>query len=114
MDKAVSLNAVARIVGVHPIEAPEPCHLCELVVEGEVHEFDFGEFTQALAGRDRSYWQVPYDEKLLSSFGAQRSYVFFFHYLDCAQPMLSPFGPLFLPKPTPRPERLSFLVYESP
>jgi hypothetical protein len=86
------LNAVARIVGVHPIEAPEPCHLCELVVEGEAQEFDFGEFTQPLTGRDRSYWQMPYDERLLLSSQTQRSYVFFFHYLD----------------------RLGFVMYESP
>ena len=108
------MTAFARVVGVHPIQAPEPCHLCEVVIEGEQPQFDFSQFTQPLADRDRSYWQVPYDERLLSSSRTQRSYVFFFHYLDCAQPMQSPFGPLVLPKPTPRPERLSFVVYESP
>jgi len=108
------VNATARVVGLHPVDAPEPCHLCEVVLEGEADDVDFGEFTQPLAGRDQSYWQVPYDERLLSSSGAQRSYVFFFHYLDLAQPMQSPFGPLALPHPTPRPERLSFIAYEPP
>jgi hypothetical protein len=108
------LNATARIIGVHPVDAPEPCHLCEVVFDGDAGDVDFGQFTQPLAGRDQSYWQVPWDERLLSSAETSRSYVFFFHYLDFSQPMQSPFGPLFLPKPSPRPERLSFVTYESP
>jgi hypothetical protein len=57
---------------------------------------------------------VPYDERLVSSAKTSRSYVFFFHYLDFSQPMQSPFGPLLLPNPSPCPERLSFVTYESP
>ena len=108
------MSVTARIVGVHPVDAADPCHLCEVVFNGEAGDVDFGQFTQRLAGRDQSYWQVPYDERLLSSSEACRSYVFFFHYLDFSRPMESPYGPLPLPKPSPRPERLSFVTYESP
>ena len=108
------MNPRARIVGVHPVDAAEPCHLCELVVENASYDIEFGEFTQPIVGRDRSYWQVPYDERLISKTKEFRSYVFFFHYLDIAQPMQSPFGALELPEPTARPARLNFITYESP
>jgi hypothetical protein len=108
------LAAVARIAGVYPVDAPEPCHLCELVVEGAEAEIDFGTFTQPFPGRDPDHWQVAYDEQCLASDASRSVYVFFFHYLDLNQPMQSSFGPLALPTPTPRPKRLDFVEYEAP
>lgn len=106
--------AAARISGVHPVETKEPCYLIELVINGDAGEIDFGGFTQPIDGKDSSYWQVAYDERKVSSGGEESVYVFFFHYLDFAQPMQSPFRPLALPRPTPRPPRLGFIEYEKP
>ncbi|MEZ5973650.1 MAG: hypothetical protein R3E96_02055 [Planctomycetota bacterium] len=96
------------------METPQPCHLCEVQVAGVSQDFDFGLFTQPWPGRDELSWQVAYEEQLISRSQSQSTYVFFFHYLDFSQPMLSPFGPLELPKPTPRPVRLDFVIYEPP
>jgi hypothetical protein len=41
-------------------------------------------------------------------------FVFFFHYLDLDQPLLTPYGAAPLPKETSLPERLSALEYEQP
>jgi hypothetical protein len=39
------MAAEAKIIGVHPIEADEPVHLIELLVEGDADAFDIGEVT---------------------------------------------------------------------
>jgi hypothetical protein len=36
---------------------------------------------------------------------------FFFHFLRLDRPLLTPAGPILLPPPTPRPDRLRFLTY---
>jgi hypothetical protein len=115
-------------IGVYPVEAPEPCHLIEVWLRGG-GEIKLGGFTQDLPGKDQSNWQVAYDEWLLSadgttgelaSFpGAIRSdgdqrVAFFFHYLDVSKPLLSSCGPVVLPQPSPRPDRLAFIPYEPP
>lgn len=105
---------MARIVGIYPVEAREPCYLCELFVASDELEIDFGEFTQRVSERDRSSWQVAYDERRVSSSPEGDTYVFFFHYLELDRPLESLFGPLALPEPTPRPERLSSIKYEEP
>jgi hypothetical protein len=106
--------AAVKIIGVHPIDAPEPCHLCEVEIRGEPEAVDFAEFTQPVAGQDRSNWQVAYDERLLSKGAHTSLYVFFFHYLDLLEPLQSPFGLLDLPQETALPERLRSVTYEPP
>lgn len=104
----------ARIIGVYPVDAPEPCHLCEIEIRADAPEIDFGELTQPIPGQDRSNWQVPYDERLISRGVDSKVFVFFFHYLDLDEPLQSPFGPLRLAQPTDLPSRLQFVKYESP
>jgi hypothetical protein len=112
----VALVASAKIKGIYPIEAPEPCHLCEIEIRGmkEFEPIDFGEITQAVDGQDQSYWQVAYDERHVENSNEGSTYTFFFHYLDLNAPLLSPFGPLALPSPTALPDRLQLITYESP
>jgi len=105
---------VARIIGVYPVDAPEPCHLCELEVPAGTPEIDFSDITQPVAGQERSNWQVPYDERLISSGATSNVFAFFFHYLDLNEPLLSPFGLLPLPAPTYLPSRLQSIEYEVP
>jgi hypothetical protein len=122
----------AEIVGVYAVKAKEPCHLVELRVAGAVKGFDLGDFTQPVAGKGRSFWQVPWREVILSQDGAKvvadstelwghsdllRGDVrlaFFFHYLDVHRQLESPFGDISLPEPSPKPKRLKMLKYEAP
>lgn len=129
----VAPTPVVEIIGVHPVDTREPCHLIELIVTGSTGPIEIGEFTQQIPGRVRSDWQVPWDERILDSSGStiaadgwdlrgQESphwlgsvrLAFFFHNLDCARPLQTPFGPQILPAVTSRPERLAFMKYRSP
>jgi hypothetical protein len=124
--------ASVEVVGVYPVDAPEPCHLVELVVRGSDGRFDVGSFTQPDEHRPKSDWQVPYAEKLLDSSGEDVAWdfwdglghdrlwegdvrlVFFFHHLDLDSPLVTPFGEVTIPSPTPRPGRLAVVEYEEP
>jgi hypothetical protein len=99
------------IRGVHPVRAPEPCHLIEADVP-DGHAFDWGKVTQENPTQPRSNWQVAYDEQPLDAAG--RRWAFFFHYLDPTRPLLTPAGPVTLPPPTPRPAHLNGIEYLEP
>ena len=87
---ARSSSAGASLV----IEASEPVHLIELIIEGDAENFDIGEVTQELAGQPKSNWQAPYDERVLEESEGRIRYGFFFHYLDFKAPLLTPAGSL--------------------
>lgn len=108
------MTTQAKILGVHPVEADEPVHLIELVVEGDAKDFDIGEVTQQVAGQPKANWQAPYDDRLLEESEGKTRYAFFFHYLDANKPLLTPSGSLSLPKPTKISAHLQNIVYESP
>lgn len=59
-----------EVIGVHPIEADEPCHLVEVVIRESTGDVSFDEFTQADDSSSRSDWQVAYDERVLSPDGS--------------------------------------------
>jgi hypothetical protein len=70
---------VVEVLGVYDVpEAPEPCHLIEIVVPSDT---DFAEITQADPDLPRTHWQVPWDERVLETVGDSVQVVFFFHYL---------------------------------
>jgi len=104
----------AKITGVHPVEAEEPVHLIELLVEGDVGDFDIGNVTQEAVGQPKMNWQAPYDDRLLEECDGKARYAFFFHYLDLKKPLLTSAGALSLPEPTKAPARLEDIEYESP
>jgi hypothetical protein len=103
-----------RILGVHLVKADEPVHLIEILIEGGVSDFDFGDVTQKMANQPKSNWQVAYDEQLLETTSEFVCYAFFFHFLDFGQPLLTPAGALSLPSPTNVPEHLKSIHYEAP
>jgi hypothetical protein len=113
-----------EILGVHPIDADELCHLIELLVHEANGEFDFGAITQEVPGQPRSNWQVPWDEVALDANGASAvanpdwigdvRVAFFFHYLDPHRPLITPFGEALIPAETSQPSRLAFLEYQPP
>ena len=127
----MSARSEVDIVGVYPVEeAPEPCHLIEMTIAAE--PFGFTEITQAVEDQPHSNWQVPWDEKALDEVGervvanawdspgpgeisgGRMRFVFFFHYLDLSAPLLTPWGEIELPAPSPRPIRLAMIEYEEP
>ena len=105
---------LATIVGVHEIDADEPVHLLELEVTGDVDAFDFADVTQMIADEPRDNWQSAYDEREVPSPSSKRRFAFFFHYLDLNTPLITSFGELGIPEPTPVPERLADIEYEEP
>jgi hypothetical protein len=97
-----------RIIGVHPVEGAEGCYLIEALITDATTQPDFGRITQPHLRRDRSNWQVPYDEKLLDDDGESvladlfltrvddwpdRARVsFFFHDLDVERSLGTSYG----------------------
>ena len=121
-----------EIIGVYPVQAPEPVHLIELWVRGAQGIFRFGDITQETSGRPQDNWQVPYAEQILNPSGdavaasefhtedhpelwqGDMRMVFFFHYLDPQRPIRTPFGEVRVPAPSAFPPRLSMIRYEPP
>lgn len=118
-----------EIIGVYEVEAEEPCHLIELSFEKTSEDIYIDLFAQQIENNPIGNWQVPYDEHFLNSegtcvlpfrdlseipVGSKVRVVFFYHYLDFNLPFDTPFGEAALPKPRPKPARLSFVEYEPP
>ena len=101
-----------KIIGVHQIEAPEPCFLVEVSFETPAEDYNWGEVTQKEEGQPESNWQVPYDEQPLDD--TNKRWAFFFHYLDCGKPLLTPEGPVKIPEATTLPKHLQNIEYEEP
>lgn len=127
------MHARVEVIGVYPVNAPEPCHLIELWVRGSEMPIEMGAFTQEEPGEPCGNWQVPYDEKIMDAAGSgvvadpweigdEESEVwkgdvrlaFFFHYLRIDAPLRTPFGSVPLPVPTQMPARLQFMKYGPP
>jgi hypothetical protein len=87
-------------------------HLIEIEVAPSADELDWSGITQPVAGTPRSNWQVPYDEQALDDDGTR--WIFFFHFLDFRQPLLTPCGPVPLPAVTPLPKELQAIEYSAP
>ena len=118
-----------EVVGIYPVlEAPEPCHLVEVIVR-DSPGFDIGAFQQEQPGQPPDNWQAPWDERILNAEGdkvtaeyqidpeALRGTVrlaFFLHHLEPSRPLLTPFGSTPLPEQSERPERLAMIEYEEP
>ena len=121
-----------EIIGVYPVEAPEPVHLIEFWVRGAQGIFNVGDFTQEMPARPRDSWQTAYDEQVLDASGTQllaasfqadrepelwrgdMRMFFFFHYLDPQRSLRTPFGEVQLPPASALPARLSMVRYEPP
>ena len=126
-------DTLVEIIGVHPVEAKEPCHLVELWIRDCAGSAEMSDFTQADPNTTSSNWQVPWDDSFLNADGDEvvgevmlegdrnptlwRGDVriaFFFPYLACERPLQTPFGEVALPKASKRPERLRCMAYEPP
>ncbi len=121
------------ILGVHPIEAEEPCDLIEVLIEDAPRPINFGHFVQPDPSRPPPNWQTAYDEHYLTPDGTaflnpddprrppdfascngHLRAAFFMHYLDSDNPILTPAGSITPPDRTPMPDRLKIVRYEAP
>jgi hypothetical protein len=125
--------STVSVIGVYPVDSDLPCYLVELAIGNCTGIFDLSQITQAVHGQPRENWQAPYAEQLISwdgltiltgPFEAEETKElwignirigFFFHFLNFAIPLQTPFGNLSLPAPSTKPDRLSdFEEYEEP
>jgi hypothetical protein len=119
-----------RLVGCYPLDE-QPWHLVEIEARSLDTPLTISEMFLEDPRLDRSSWQVPYDEKLLSADGtAELPYdwvakdeesvlrgnfrLCFFLYINVDTPLRTPLGPLALEPRTRRPSRLDFVQFEEP
>ncbi|HKP68568.1 MAG TPA: hypothetical protein VJV05_04745 [Pyrinomonadaceae bacterium] len=97
------------IRGVHPIDCTESCYLIEVELSDPT-SFDWDSVTQEIIGTSQANWQAAWNEQPI----AENRWGFFFHDLNLEEPLITSFGPVRLPAPTPLPARLGSNKYESP
>ena len=121
-----------QVLGVYPVPAATTVHLIELLLRECQAPFDFFQITQPLLGIPRDHWQAAYDERILNLQGTSIiadpwidklapefwsgdvRVAFFFHELNPSLPLKTSWGFVTLPEPTPLPDRLKIMPYESP
>jgi hypothetical protein len=99
--------------------------LVEVLVTDADEKFGAPDFTQEDPGQPRANWQAAWDVSFLSADGekllAKRlkslsprttnfRVAFYIHYWKSGQPLITSYGALSTPPPSPMPERLSRLV----
>jgi hypothetical protein len=93
----------------------EPWRLIEFKASGVHSPFDFDRFVLPIPGLPQSYWQVPWDERLLPEITqTDELHACFFLYVDSDEQLQTPTGPIALPPATDRPSRLGFIQFEEP
>ena len=119
-----------ELIGVYQIDKHPNVHLIEVKVKAPYDQFDIGDFTQRQNDVDELDWQTPWDEKFLNTIGTEiigdsfeppkssipsSRVIFYFHFLDFGQSLITPFGDISLKKSGQLPERLSSIIrYEKP
>jgi hypothetical protein len=135
MNLFMSTGMKLQVLGVHPVpDAPDPCHLVDLSIETRLDRegrdlFDATTITQAGEGHPGTDWQTAHDIHLVDRVGGSGRLLepgelaelrvplriaFFFHFLRLDRPLLTASGPVWLPRATPRPDYLRFVVYPLP
>ena len=101
--------------------------LVEVSIKGCTDHLDVGHFGQSDRATLGPNDQVAYDEVFLSEDGREIighefseiesrnvRLAFFLHYFDAGKPILTSFGPVNPPKPSPMPQRLANLIKYEP
>jgi hypothetical protein len=118
-------NPIIEILGVYKINGTSDVHLIELNINISPSDLDVSSFTQKDDNLSKDSWQTAYDEHFLNEDGTQvigtfieqdsligdkTRMAFFMYYIDFSKPLLSQYGELLLPEPSPMPERLSGVI----
>jgi hypothetical protein len=114
------------IIGIYPVRENKDAHLIEVLVNARSSDFDVGKFTQENPSLPQDSWQVAWNEHYLNERGdtvigdyfekpsddiESTRLVFYLFGVDFERPLLTPFGPVRLPEPTPMPKRLEKIVH---
>jgi len=116
-----------NVIGAYPVNAE--VHLLEIIVNVSPANFSVDDFAQESPGELRENWQAAYDEHYLDERGeliigdfsvlpdtdaGVTRLAFFMYFLDFDAPLITPFGEVKLPSPTPMPSRLSRIIEFEP
>ena len=92
----------------------EPWRLIEIRQSGG-ESIDFDSIVLPLPGMDRSYWQSPWDECVISCDPERAEYhACFFLYVSSDDALATAAGAIRLPPVTNRPAHLDFMEFEEP
>jgi hypothetical protein len=123
-------NEKIYMIGVYIVKENKDVHLIEVIINEACSKIDAGRFTQEDPNRPPYNWQVAYNEYYLNHSGDEvigdsilkpetssspARITFFFYFIDFNRPLLTPYGPVKLSKPTSMPARLkSIITFEEP
>jgi hypothetical protein len=120
------------IHGVYKVRAPQPCFIVEITIHDSETELKFSQVVYNVKIGGRKTEQVPFEEHFLSEDGetvlgdytygwdnpdawvGEVRLAFLMHFLKAGETIETPYGPLTIPEPTKRPERLKSIKYVSP
>lgn len=113
-----------EVIGVYPINSN--VHLFEVMLnDNKPSEVNVDEFTQEILNEPKENWQAAYDERYLNESGdrvvgdffekplediAPTRLAFFMYYVNFNTPLITPYGEVALPFPSPLPQRLKDII----
>ena len=117
-----------EIVGVYTVKRSPKVKLIECIIDCPPPQVDVTKFLHPVDNMPKSSWQAAYDERYLNEKGTEviggfceiptdisfTRLVFFLHFVNIDNPLLSQFGKLRLPAESSMPDRLKNLIKYSP
>jgi hypothetical protein len=118
-------NLIVQLLGVYKINGTSDVHLIELIINTSPTDVDVSSFTQKDDKLPKDSWQMAYDEHYLNEDGSEvigtfieqdsligdkTRVAFYMYFIDFRKPLLSQYGEIWLPQPSPMPERLSKII----
>ena len=89
--------------------------MIEIRVSGAGEEIEFDRFALPIPGLTSDYWQVPFDEQILTEGPARGDFdACFFLYVVNDELFETPAGPMVLPPITEMPAHLRHIEFEEP
>ena len=113
-----------EVVGVYTVKRKPNVKLIECIIDCPPSHVDVAKFSHPVNNMPKSSWQAAYDEHYLNENGTEvigrfceipadtlfTRLVFFIHFVDFENPLLSQFGKLRLPPESSMPKRLKKLI----
>jgi hypothetical protein len=128
--KESEMSDKVTVIGVYPVPGNTDVHMIEVLVNARPSEFDVGKFTQENPSLPQDSWQVAWSEYYLNESGdivigdyfnepsgdtESTRLVFYLFDIVFEYLLLTPFGPVSLPKSTSMPKRLERIIsFEEP
>jgi len=117
-----------EIAGVYTVKRYPKVKLIECIIDSPPPQVDVTKFLHPVDNMPKSSWQAPYDERYLNENGTEviggfceiptgipfTRLVFFLHFVNVNNPLLSQFGKLRLPAESSMPDRLKSLIKYTP